>query len=176
MPYLSRAPQEGNMWGSYYYRNTTLGCCWCCGLCKNTTWSSFSEHCLGPASERGVEEEILQELVQVQEEGFYQVFQEVWNWWWEKGHSVTAGENEEVLHCYSCFGPYPGILICIFLSNVMLYLNKNSLTEAHFMNLTCNKFSFFPPFLCIYSFHCLQYLLSMHASLFLMFALFQFCR
>ncbi|GLT54787.1 hypothetical protein SLA2020_279560 [Shorea laevis] len=27
----------------------------------------------------------------------------------EKGHSVTVGENEEVLYCDSCFGPYTGM-------------------------------------------------------------------
>lgn len=143
-----RASQEGDVWGCYRRWDSSNGYCWSCGLCEDTTWPSLIEHCVGSASEWGGEAEILQELVQVQEEGFLKIFEAIWIWRRKEEYPITAGENEKIRHCYSGFGSHSGMYIsyikfvsqftCFkltFTLNIFFYV---MVPEIHNLILCCN--------------------------------------
>ena len=72
-----QAPQEGNPRGGHHRRNPRDGRRRRRGLRQNTARPTSAQHRVGGAPQRRDPPPLLQELVQVQEEGFHQVRQEV---------------------------------------------------------------------------------------------------
>ena len=98
------------MWSCHNHWNSSVGSCGSGGVCEDSTRPAHTQYCLGSASEWRNQETILQELVQIQKEGFYQIYKEVWNRGRKERYWNSAWEIEEVFNRHSCSGSYSGKL------------------------------------------------------------------
>merc|ERR1719510_691129 len=67
------------------------------GIHQDPTWPPCAQDCLGAAFERGVQAALLQELVQVQEEGFHQGQPEVEGRGRQEGNREGLVPDQEIL-------------------------------------------------------------------------------
>merc|ERR1711923_76768 len=85
----------------------THGRCWPCRLHQDPTWSACTEDRLGSALERGMQASLLQELVQVQEEGLHQGQHEVEGRDRQEGNREGFGSDQEILRGREADCPHP---------------------------------------------------------------------